>query len=282
MADITTVQPTNVFPTTKANSVNKLITEGNLTKLVNNLLDTKSFLIPLADSSFGSEIVWGGTDLQSLIKIPLGTDSDLECVLQGYYFNLGPITDILAALSEQARGATTALLVGHIIIDTTDSNYPELFGEESTLNTTAVLLSPAWDPNDESSTPPVLNKYNQQLNIKKIYAQSGPNTYVFTLNSKWELVPISTIPDGVTFSTYTIQYVSYYTLIKLHVLVNEAAVIPPVVPDFGPEVAALGDNAISVALPLICKYNNEYYFPMTSYPKFASLSIQSIDGGIIE
>lgn len=281
MADIV-IRPTNVFPTTKMNSVNKLITEGNITRLLNNLLDTDSYLIPTADSNFGSEVVWG-ENLQGLIKIE-DFNFDLECVLKGYYFNLGPLAGqdgIISQFGTQSGGATSSLLLAQIIIDNTNPDYPELYGEEAGTDTLTITVSPAWNPSTSPDDAPVVPELYRNLDIKGITAvDSGGTTRGFTLNSDWQLVPTWTeVPQGITIGSYTIEYVSYYSLIKLHVLTGDDAKIPATAPDIS--AASLGDNAVYVDLPVLCKYNGNYYFPMTSYPKFTSLSIQSIDGGII-
>ncbi len=281
MADIV-IRPTNVFPTTKMNSVNKLITEGNITRLLNNLLDTDSYLIPTADSNFGSEVAWGG-NLQGLIKVE-DVNFDLECVLKGYYFNLGPLSGesgILTQFGTQAGTSSSALLLAQIIIDNTNPDYPELYGEEADTSSVSISISPAWNPSADPDGAPVVPEMYRNLDIKGITAEdSGGTMRGFTLNSDWKLVPTWTeAPSGVTISSYAIEYVSYYSLIKLHVLTGSDAKIPADVVDTG--VESLGNNAISVSLPILCKYNNNYYFPMTSYPKFTSISIQSIDGGII-
>ena len=282
MADIV-IRPTNVFPTTKMNSVNKLITEGNITRLLNNLLDTDSYLIPTADSTFGSEVVWG-ENLQSLIKVE-DVNFELECVLKGYYFNLGPLSGqdgIITKFGTESGLSTSAVLLAQILIDNTNPDYPELYGEEADTSTVSISVSPAWNPSTNPDGAPIVPEIYRNLDIKGITAvDSGGTTRGFTLDSDWKLVPTwAQTPTGITIDSYTIEYVSYYSLIKLHVLTGRDVKIPATAPDI--TVESLGNNAVSVSLPLLCKYNGNYYFPMTSYPKFTSLSIQSIDGGVIE
>ena len=44
------IQPTMVFPSTKMESVNKLITEGSLTRLINKLDFSRDFILRLLSS----------------------------------------------------------------------------------------------------------------------------------------------------------------------------------------------------------------------------------------
>lgn len=278
MSSVVNVKPTNVFPTTKLNSINKLITEGNITKLLNSILDTDSYIIPPADLSFDSDVIWDN-NLQGLIKVPDLTLSHLECVLHGYYFDLGPIFGENAIAPQLTTNSS--LLLGQIIIDTTNENYPELFGEESTdpPESIQVTLPNIWRYGDTDA--PTINPNYRDLNIKTIYATASGTSYYFNLNSNWELVALQNIPLGTEFTSYTIEYITYYSLIKLHLLTGEEAKIPTDTPYFGNTIEPLGNNYISVTLPLLCRQNNQIYFPMTSFPKFTSTSIYSIDGGLI-
>jgi hypothetical protein len=128
----------NSFPTTKMESVNKLITENSLTRLINRLLDLDGYIITeqLAEKNSNSEIIGnGGT------RLPINSDLNLksitfrnnlfEFVIRGYYFSVNA-SDLITMLDNyiETQSPTTKIgLFARIFIDNTNPNYPELVGQ---------------------------------------------------------------------------------------------------------------------------------------------------------
>lgn len=134
----------NSFPTTKRESVNKLLTENSLTRLINRLLDVDSFIISdgLATALNGSvseAIGNGGKHLEINNNLRLDEinfkDDLFEFVIRGYYFSTN-INELLLRTSWdsyiESHGAVDKIgLFARIFIDNTNSNYPELVGQNS-------------------------------------------------------------------------------------------------------------------------------------------------------
>lgn len=129
----------NSFPTTKLGSVNKLITENSLTRLINRLLDLDGFIITdgLAKQGESSEVIGnGGKHLVVNSDIPLLNlsfrDDRMEFVIRGYYFSVS-IDDLKDMINTYIRTNSPTEPVGlyaRIFIDNTNPDYPELVGQE--------------------------------------------------------------------------------------------------------------------------------------------------------
>ena len=211
MADkINTLRPEMVFPTTKLEPVNKIISEGNLTRLINNLLDLDSYIIPLNDPAFDITYTeWDNALGKTLILFPpnMNPATNVEVMLHGYYFNLGTALSLAGELSSGQR------LFVKIIVDTTVENYPELFGELA--DSTSVTI-----PGDVTENT-VLDEAYRKKDIIEISAVSTDDvTYYFTLNENWKLV--LNLDPGVETPTfndgYTVTYATYYNLIRFYKL----------------------------------------------------------------
>ena len=139
----------NSFPTTKKESVNKLLTENSLTRLINRLLDVDSFIISdgLAKKQNGviSEIIGnGGKHLKINADLDL-TEIDfrnglLEFVIRGYYFSTN-LEDLLSLVHWDSyilsyTGEDAVGLYARIFIDNSNPNYPELIGQTAYENET--------------------------------------------------------------------------------------------------------------------------------------------------
>lgn len=119
----------NSFPSTKRASVNKLMTENSVTRLINRLVDVDGFVITtgLDDIDFTQDIpvdAWSNAG------------ADFEFVIRGYYFSISKDTDVsgLAYLLNSTQfdpsdEAEHTLFAG-IIIDKTDEAFPELYGQD--------------------------------------------------------------------------------------------------------------------------------------------------------
>ncbi len=125
----------NSFPTTKMGSINKLITENSLTRLINRLLDVDGFIITdgLADRDSVNQVIGnGGKHLSINTNLPLNKvvfrDGLLEFVLRGYYFAAD--VEELAEKLEDEKGQTGSYgLFARIFIDNSNPDYPELVGQ---------------------------------------------------------------------------------------------------------------------------------------------------------
>ena len=93
------IQPTMVFPSTKMESVNKLITEGSLTRLINKLIDTDSYIIPPDSADLSN---YTNTDYGTMIEVENTKSDNIEFLLHGYYFNMGNINNLVTIASELA------------------------------------------------------------------------------------------------------------------------------------------------------------------------------------
>ena len=137
MSDYYYYSNVNSFPTTKMESVNKLITENSLTRLINRLLDIDGFIITdgLAEKDTGA-IGNGGKHLK--INRNLGINevnfqNDLfEFVIRGYYFSIdfSTIKNLMNSyISSHTPITTSTGLYARIFIDNTNPQYPELVGQ---------------------------------------------------------------------------------------------------------------------------------------------------------
>lgn len=119
------------FPSTKRAALNKLFTENSVTRLINRLIDKDSYVITteLADVDFSDDIpidVWNGSN------------ADFEFVIRGYYFSIakGDSESGLAYLLNETNfnfdpsEINEHTLFARIFIDKTDSDFPELYGQD--------------------------------------------------------------------------------------------------------------------------------------------------------
>lgn len=130
----------NSFPTTKMGSINKLITENSLTRLINRLLDVDGFIITdgLSEQNSGSETIGnGGKHLKINSNLPLDQvdfrDDQFEFVIRGYYFsiNIDELKSFMEAGKSSYGSNMTLGLYARIFIDKTNPDYPELIGQEA-------------------------------------------------------------------------------------------------------------------------------------------------------
>lgn len=116
----------NNYPATKRASVNKLLTENSLTRIINRLIDSDSYVITTGMS---------GVDFTQDIAVTNWLDRDFEFVIHGYYFSISKgdrnssIDNLLALIpaTEVNEGKT---LCARIFIDKTDPEFPELYGQD--------------------------------------------------------------------------------------------------------------------------------------------------------
>ena len=129
MAKLST-QRINSFPSTKRASVNKLMTENSVTRLINRLIDVDGFVITT-----------GLTDVDFVNDLPVdvwsNANADFEFVIRGYYFSIagdGSTSGLQYLLTSTGFNSLTDeqdhTLYAGIFIDKTDNNFPELYGQD--------------------------------------------------------------------------------------------------------------------------------------------------------
>lgn len=118
----------NSFPSTKRASVNKLITENSITRLINKLIDQDSYVITNGiDADFTQDIDYGAWAGKSF-----------EFVIHGYYFSVSNgegyssgLQYIMSKVPSFVRtGEQEKTLCARIFIDISDEDFPELYGQD--------------------------------------------------------------------------------------------------------------------------------------------------------
>lgn len=284
--------PSMVFPSTKMNSVNKLITEGSLTRLINNLIDTNSYIIPPASANLTEYSL-----LNNETVVPVtNTSESIEFILGGYYFNLGSIKDIFKHYSDNVSPLTSGqyFLSAQIFIDDSGidyphSYYPELRGEQeiviSSDKMNATLTTSAG--NEVVSSTLLLTNVTVNGNtvnidkssIKSIeFFDSSDELYCsgYVDSDSGEIRPNEVLGD--IQCRVVVTYYEYSNIINLY--------LTPV--GQTPEFSDLGDDASTETINLIYadwdSNVNEISSVMMSIKGFHKLkhhSIESIDGGIL-
>lgn len=265
MATEITITPSMVFPTTKINVVNKLITESSLTRILTSLLDNKTYIIPIDGVDYTNTIYieYAGSVVEVENSI---VSSSLECIINGYYFNLGTITDIISKYIS-AKHTGNGKLSARIVIDKTIANYPELFGQSYITDTATI------EGTVVSGTTMLDENYRQKdiISISAVGEDGLPHT--FTVDDNYVLTSTYT---GKCENGYTITFVSYYNLIQPYVLdLNET------VPEYPTSSIPTGSEVDQYTIDILYYINGKYYLPITSMAKFQSTSIENIDGGIL-
>lgn len=203
MATITevTLTPKMIFPSTKMMAVNKLITEGSLTRLINKLIDTDTYIIPPADIDYTSSI--NVDQVGTLVSLPatVTNTAEVEFSMHGYYFNLGTFADVLSLFT-----ADNTKLVAEIYIDNTIPDYPELAGEVDTEDsdeytyTNLVKLYLLNETDDSSDIPEdenIQTEYTERYLIDLVFKHGGAFYYPINNFAKFRSVSILDIDGGV-------------------------------------------------------------------------------------
>lgn len=116
-----------VFPSTKTQTINKLITEHSITRLINRLLDVDGYVISseFYEDAFPA-LVQNGTVPQDYLPLSSTILSyDLEFCIRGYYFNLGKMQTWVDKMSTERLDSLQA-----VIYISDDTKYPELYGQD--------------------------------------------------------------------------------------------------------------------------------------------------------
>lgn len=278
-----------VFPSTKTQTINKLITENSLTRMINRLIDRNGYIITNEISKIVSEDIVEDIPLTTLTanNIPLEFD------IRGYYFAVDSVTDITNILSWNPSGELNQWLFARIYIDKSVEGYPELVGQ--------------YD--QTPITQPVTGQFTTGVTtITDFPGLKNISDVVLLDNNK---IPISSV-GGVTVSkegkvsctnfitgknpsnVKHIQYtrLNYYTGIQVYSLKedtgNGTGVMPAKPQPELPNGDAWDDTKYEYHDLLLIKYfkpvgSNERksYIPLESIHKFTTTSISSVDGGEI-
>ena len=287
------IQPTMVFPSTKMESVNKLITEGSLTRLINKLIDTDSYIIPPDSADLSN---YTNTDYGTMIEVENTKSDNIEFLLHGYYFNMGNINNLVTIASELAvsdkNDISGNFFITACINVQTDANnggkYPELFGQNLIKQT--LTQSFPTDPTIEESFLPKIPADLLDKPITKIifsHKNSAGETFNDGLGS-YDYNNVILKPEGLEFETgceyfYTIEYKDYSSLITLYVTNpgNELADVPVILNiDESTEYVSPDDlQSYTIDLLYVDVATSKVYIPMNKFAKFNHQSIASIDGG---
>ena len=125
----------NSYPSTKRASVNKLITENSVTRVINRLIDKESYVITnsLKEADFSKDIP---------VAEWKAAKADFEFVIHGYYFCITPdeandsgLDYLLSRVHLSNPGEEEHTLYARIFIDKIDPDYPELYGQEDIAST---------------------------------------------------------------------------------------------------------------------------------------------------
>ena len=287
------IQPTMVFPSTKMESVNKLITEGSLTRLINKLIDTDSYIIPPDSADLSN---YTNTDYGTMIEVENTKSDNIEFLLHGYYFNMGNINNLVTIASELAvsdkNDISGNFFITACINVQTDANnggkYPELFGQNLIKQT--LTQSFPTDPTIEESFLPKIPADLLDKPITKIifsHKNSAGETFNDGLGS-YDYNNVILKPEGLEFESgceyfYTIEYKDYSSLITLYVTNpgNELADVPVILNiDESTDYVSPDDlQSYTIDLLYVDVATSKVYIPMNKFAKFNHQSIASIDGG---
>ena len=287
------IQPTMVFPSTKMDSVNKLITEGSLTRLINKLIDTDSYIIPPDSADLSN---YTNTDYGTMIEVENTKSDNIEFLLHGYYFNMGNINNLVTIASELAvsdkNDISGNFFITACINVQTDANnggkYPELFGQNLIKQT--LTQSFPTDPTIEESFLPKIPADLLDKPITKIifsHKNSAGETFNDGLGS-YDYNNVILKPEGLEFESgceyfYTIEYKDYSSLITLYVTNpgNELADVPVILNiDESTDYVSPDDlQSYTLDLLYVDVATSKVYIPMNKFAKFNHQSIASIDGG---
>lgn len=287
------IQPTMVFPSTKMESVNKLITEGSLTRLINKLIDTDSYIIPPDSADLSN---YTNTDYGTMIEVENTKSDNIEFLLHGYYFNMGNINNLVTIASELAvsdkNDISGNFFITACINVQTDANnggkYPELFGQNLIKQT--LTQSFPTDPTIEESFLPKIPADLLDKPITKIifsHKNSAGETFNDGLGS-YDYNNVILKPEGLEFESgceyfYTIEYKDYSSLITLYVTNpgNELADVPVILNiDESTDYVSPDDlQSYTLDLLYVDVATSKVYIPMNKFAKFNHQSIASIDGG---
>ena len=263
-----------IFPSTKTKTINKLITENSLTRLLNRLVDVDGYII---SSELGVDV--SDDNEYTVVEGDGILDSDLEFCIRGYYFNLGTFRDIYSGLLSNItvgdnEGDNVDIYARIYIDEISNPEYPELYGYDDwnehnipidNVNRTATL--------DNDYDGATVKFYNNGERVHKDWV-FGTDFIINTNNIICDMneAPIDLFGSGVD----TVNYFTHTTsnAVWIH-QADEDLSLEGLSPDLTPyELLLFNAYRIDDAVQL--------RIPVSSFHKFSSVSVKSIDGGIIE
>ena len=257
-----------MFPSTKTKTINKLITENTLTRLLNRLLDVDGYIIT---SEYPDTIsINDEYDYITVANSLLDVDVDLEFNIRGYYFNLGTYAHVISLIQNNYISLDTNDTIKAIIYVDEKSNpdYPELYGQENLVKITKAVADNSFTFPDDCTMNNVSNitLYNNQVIVDDI---PGIN---YEIDANKKLV----IKDG----NGVVQTPSYNRI--SYVVEKSTPSIKLYSPEKNDKPSKPDENLKEYELTLFkMKDSNTFTIPLSSIHRFSSLSIESIDGGEI-
>ena len=279
------ILPNMIFPSTKMESVNKLITEGNLTRLINKLIDTDSYLIPPTNINLDN---YTNTDYGLMIEASEVIEEDIEFMLHGYYFNLGSIKNLVDIAKSKAildSTITDFIITAQIMISMDYANnnkYPELFGEDL-IQQTIKKPFPTSPTISESELPRIPDELLDKPISKILFSHVTPTGEEFLDGEgSYDSNNIILKPAGLIFDVtcdyfYTIEYKDYSSMITLYV--NSPSVTSQVLDNTSTYVLPQDVQTYTLNLLMFDSNTSKIYMPITNFAKFGHQSISSLDGG---
>lgn len=262
---INTISIQEIFPSTKTATINKLITENSITRLLNRLIDVDGYII-------SSELSVDVSNQYNYVEIDNDLlRSSLEVCIRGYYFNLGTYESIIQAINNIYSDIEVGdVFQISIFIDETNPNYPELYGQDT-------------------FSEDIINNEGE-LGVIEFASGYIPDTIKFYTDEDTQVDIEGFIPGTTTWddiSDRNISYIKYWVRITDNIIwisrTNDEGSDAPKNPSGGDETNL---NYIRKDLVLFEAVSGdtttELKIPMTSFHKFSSISINSIDGGEIK
>lgn len=269
MATITPtgINTVEIFPSTKTKTMNKLITENSLTRLLNRLMDVDGYII---SSEISTDI---SNDYDYVTVDSTFTNTNLEICIRGYYFNLGKFPNVINTIRTSLSPTDGQTITACIFIDKSNPDFPELYGQDT--------FTPADDITVTQSTPNPVFEDGCDVSTITFYDTDGEKITSITdfhLNDSNKLVDSSNnLIDLYTAGVVTVKYYirTEEDCVWLYVSNEGDTITPPIegLTRFDLDLfEAVSDGGSGV----------NFKIPVSSFHKFSSVSIQTIDGGRID
>ena len=281
-----------IFPSTKTKTINKLITENSLTRLINRLLDVDGYVIT---SEFSDDFVIDQIPInkEDYIKITDNElDKDCEFSIRGYYFNIGTYRNLisnsgaysgLATLPANPSNSTSIMASIYI---SNDTEYPELYGQDIYSSETISKGTASHD--DIIILPDEATPTTVSINSFRFFKENTEVQVTVTgIDEQHQILDANNDPLTWGDNGYDIDKV------KFVISTSSAALY---LSNDTTEISNAGTGANPLTLPDIQNYDrydlellriiNEGgspvpVIPLTSLHKFNTVAISNIDGGVI-
>lgn len=265
--ELTSVQLKEIFPSTKTTTINKLITENSLTRLLNRLVDVDGYII---SSEFDNEeIAYDYNYVNTSSEIIL--NSNMEICIRGYYFNLGLYRDLIGKITTTYPDLEEHdVIKAAIFIDNSNPDYPEMFGQDSFVEHTIYNEGeeyPTFESGYISSTLLFLDGNGDSVNI---------NNFTIDSNNQgtWSWSDLTSA---------NVVAIRYYTRVSDNCIWLYRDTEGDI-PDYPTPSDDYTMHELVLFEALEDEDTNELILniPITSFHKFSSVSVSTIDGGVID